>query len=222
MSTNIRVLIVDDHPVVRQGLRMVLSLQPDMLLVGEASDGAEGVRMARELQPDLIIMDLKMPIHDGTTAIREIARAYPHIRILALTAFETDDTTSVALRAGAHGCLFKDATPQQLVAALRSLAQGNSVLHPRAAFNMLQRLAMPASQQAPHEQRTARELQVLSYVGLGATNDAIAEAMKISHRTVTTHIHNILNKLNLSNRTQAAIYAQEQGLVDPSALSSND
>ena len=149
MSTNIHVLIVDDHPLVRQGLRMVLGLQPDLQLVGEAADGVEAIQKAHQLQPDVIIMDLKLPVADGTTAIREIAQAYPQIRILILTAFETDDTITAALRAGAHGCLLKDATPQQLIEALRAIAEGDTVLHPRIAYKLL-------------EQLTARELEVLA------------------------------------------------------------
>ena len=217
MTASIRVLIVDDHHVVRQGLRMVLSMQPDMQLVGEASDGVEGVQKAHQLEPDVIIMDLKMPIHDGTTAIREIAEAHPLIRILILTAFDTDDTTNAALRAGAHGCMLKDATPQQLAEAIRAVARGETVLHPRVASKMIQQLKVSTRGQAPHEQLTERELQVLAHLGLGASNNEIAEALNITQRTVTTHIHNILNKLDLTNRTQAALYAREWGLVGPNS-----
>jgi DNA-binding NarL/FixJ family response regulator len=214
MTTEIRVLIVDDHPVVRHGLRMVLSMQPDIQLVGEAADGAEGIQKARELQPDIIIMDLKMPITDGATAIREIARLYPQIRILILTAFDTGDTTNAALRAGAHGCLLKDTTPQQLVRAVRAVVRGDTVLHPRIASTMLEQLKVSTSRPSPHEQLTAREMEVLAHLGKGVSNSAIAKALNITQRTVTTHIHNILMKLDLTNRTQAALYACDWDIAE--------
>lgn len=212
MAETIRVLIADDHPIVRQGLRVLLMAQPDMELTGEAKDGVEAVRMAQETDPDVVVMDLKMPAKDGLTAIREIAQAGLAARILILTSFP-NDSVSEAIRAGATGFLIKDAPPEELVEAIRAVSHGQSVLHPTVASKLMQEIRAPDSAIPQEETLTPREMDVLRCLAQGLSNREIAAKLCVSTRTVTTHVRHILDKLHLVNRTQAALYALEQGIV---------
>ena len=208
----IRVLIADDHPIVRQGLGVVLAAQPDMELVAEATDGEEAVRQAREMQPDVIIMDLQMPVKDGLTAIKEIDRARLAAQILVLTSFPDDDNVFAAIKAGAVGFLLKDSSPEHLLEAIRTVYRGESALHPTIARKLIQEIKRPSRFPLTEEPLTPRELDVLQCLAQGSSNREIANELVISIRTVSTHVRNILDKLHLANRTQAALYAVEQGI----------
>ena len=213
MSQKIRVLIADDHPIVRQGLGVVLAAQPDMALVAEASNGQEAVDLAQETQPDVIIMDLMMPVKDGLTAIKEIDPILPATRILVLTSFPDDDSVFKAIKAGAMGFLLKDSPPENLLEAIRTVHAGQSALHPSIARKLMQEIKRPAELPPAEEHLTPRELEVLQCLAQGLSNREIAAELTVSTRTVTTHVRNILDKLHLANRTQAALYAQEKGLT---------
>lgn len=211
MTEKIRVLIADDHPIVRRGLRTVLRTQPDMELVGEAENGAQATRLIREQAPDIALLDLQMPQQDGLAVIEEVTRAHIPTRVVLLTSFPDDERVIAALRAGATGILLKDSPPRDLLDALRRVAQGETVLHPAIATRMLMEIKQP--RQALDDLLTLREKQVLSLLALGMTNTEIAEQLAVSVRTVTAHIRAILDKLHLTNRTQAALFAQEKGLA---------
>ena len=221
MAERIRVLIADDHPVVRQGLRVMLSAQPDIELVGEATNGEEAVRKAKSLRPHVIIMDLKMPVKDGLTAIREINQANLDTCILVLTSYPDDDNVFAAIKAGAMGFLLKDSSPEHLVDAIRAVHRGESALHPTVARKLIQEIKEPPQQPLEStdvEPLTPRELEVLRYLAQGLSNREIATKLHVSVRTVTTHVRNILDKLHLANRTQAALYAVKHGIVPESEL----
>jgi DNA-binding NarL/FixJ family response regulator len=205
----IRVLIVDDHGVVRQGLRMYLDLDPDMEVVGEAADGREAVRLAGELRPDVILMDLLMPIMDGRTATEEIRRAMPDVEVVALTSVLDENSVGGAIRAGAIGYLLKNADAEQLRQAIRSAAAGQVHLSPEAAARLVKEVQIPGSP----ETLTERETAVLRLLARGDANKQIAKQLSIGEQTVKTHVSNILGKLQLQSRTQAALYAVDRGLV---------
>jgi len=209
----IRLLIADDHPIVRKGLRALLEDQPDIQVVGEAADGNEAVEQAREFRPDVILLDLMMPGKDGLSAIGEIKREQPDARILVLTSYFEDDQVFPAIKAGALGYLLKDSSPQELLRAIRDIARGQSALHPAIALKVIRELNHPADLPATTDPLTARELEVLTLLGQGMSNAEIAARLTISERTVGTHISNILSKLHLASRTQAALYALKQGLA---------
>ncbi len=213
MSDPIRVLIADDHPIVRQGLGVVLAAQTDMELVAEATNGEEAVRLACETQPDVIIMDLQMPVKDGLTAITEINQVYPNANILVLTSFPDDENVFAAIKAGAMGFLLKDSPPEHLLDAIRAVRRGESALHPTIARKLMQEISRPSDLPQAQEPLTPRELDVLECLARGQSNREIAEELSVSVRTVTTHVRNILDKLHLANRTQAALFALEQGIV---------
>ena len=213
MSEQIRIIIADDHPIVRQGLEVVLNAQDDMSLVGQATNGEEAVRLAQELRPDVIIMDLQMPVKDGLAAIREIDRSDVVANILVLTSFPEGDNVFAAIKAGAAGFLLKDSPPDQLLGAIRTVYQGESVLHPTVARKLIQEIKQPAELPPAEKPLTPRELEVLQFVAHGLSNREIAEELGVSVRTVTTHVRNILDKLHLANRTQAALYAIEKGIA---------
>ena len=207
----IRVLIVDDHAVVRQGLRFMLGRQPDISVVGECSDGEEAVALAADLLPEVVLLDLLMPRMDGISAIRKIKRLTPTTHIIILTSYHDDDLILNAIKAGALSYLLKDTGPQELIAAVRSGAQGESRLHPTVATRLLRE--MHAHEQSPLNDLTPRELEVLANIARGLSNNEIATVLVISEGTVKMHVSNILSKLHLADRTQAAIYALQKRLV---------
>ena len=213
MGAPIRVLIADDHAIVRVGLRALIATEPGMELVGEAVDGTDAVRKARSLHPDVIVLDLVMPHKDGIQATAEITRDDPGARILVLTSFADEDKLAPAFRAGAVGYLLKDSAPQDLLQAIRDVAQGASSLHPQIAHKLIRELSRPAEAMP----LTNREQEVLRLVAQGLSNDAIAERLHVGERTVRSHISHILAKLQLANRTQLALYALRTGLARPAA-----
>ena len=211
----IRVLIADDHAIVREGLRSLLETESGMELAGEAVDGEEAVAHARDVRPDVILLDLMMPRLDGIAAIGEIKREQPDARILVLTSFAEDEKVFAAIKAGALGYLLKDSSPQELLQAIREVARGESSLHPTIARKVLRELSRPPELPATPEPLTARELDVLRLVAQGLSNQEIAGRLALSERTVRTHVSQILTKLHLANRTQAALYALREGLARP-------
>lgn len=208
MAERIRLLLVDDHPVVREGLRGMLSGQPDFVVVGEGSDGAEGVELARQLQPDVVLMDLRMPGLDGVGAIRALGEAAIPSRVLVLTTFDSDADIVRAIEAGATGYLLKDAPRQELFRAVRAAARGESALAPAVATRLLGRMRAPAE-----EQLTEREVEVLQLVSRGNSNRSVGRALHISEATVKTHLVHIYGKLGVSDRTAAVTVALERGIL---------
>jgi NarL family two-component system response regulator LiaR len=213
MTENIRILIVDDHLVVREGLRALIDVQPDMELVGEAADGVEAVQKARSLQPDVILLDLVMPRKGGLEAIGEIKGENPDMRILVLTSFAEDDRVFPAIKAGALGYLLKDSSAQELLQAVRDVYRGEPTMHPTIARKLMRELQRPPELPPTEDPLTEREVEVLKFVAQGLSNQEIADILVISERTVRTHVTNILSKLYLANRTQAALYALREGLA---------
>jgi two-component system, NarL family, response regulator LiaR len=213
----IRVLIADDHAVVRQGLRTFLELQDDMEVVGEAADGDEAVALVEQTAPDVVLLDLVMPRVDGIEATRRIRERSPETRILVLTSFADDHTVLPAVRAGAAGYLLKDVQPPELARAIRTVHAGEALLAPAVATMLVEQLAAEDGGDAnAREERahlTPRELEVLAELARGRANKAIAFELGVSERTVKTHVSNILGKLGFTDRTQAAVYAVEHGLV---------
>ena len=213
MSETIRVLIADDHAVVREGLRGLISSEPGMEVVAEARDGLETVQRVRAVQPDVILVDLVMPRMDGIQAIGEITAEFPDSRILVLTSFADDDKVFPAIKAGALGYLLKDSSPQELLDAIREVYHGESSLHPTIARKLIRELSEPPNLPPADEPLTEREVEVLRLVAQGLSNEEIGSRLFISERTVRTHVSNILGKLHLANRTQAALYALREGLA---------
>jgi DNA-binding NarL/FixJ family response regulator len=213
-QTKIRVLIVDDHSVVRMGLRMFFDHQPDIEVVGEASDGSEGVAMARRLEPDVILMDLLMPNMDGITAIGRIKAELPLTEIVTMTSFIEEEKVTSALEAGASGYVLKDAEAEEVAAAVRAAYAGEMHLDPAVARLLADRMRRkPANDLV--EPLTDREKDVLNLLGQGMSNKEIGTALFITERTARTYVSNILGKLGLASRTQAALYAVEHKLVEP-------
>jgi two-component system, NarL family, response regulator LiaR len=215
MLHKIRIVIADDHPIVRRGLRTVLKTQSDMELVGEAENGAQAVTQVTSLQPDIVIMDLQMPVQDGMSAIHELNRLKSPTRVLVLTSFPDDDRVFAAIKAGATGILLKDSPPKDLFDAIRRVHQGESALHPTIAMKVLLEIKQPTRNPPAIEPLSPREMEVLGFLAQGMTNSEIANKLSVSVRTVTTHVRAILDKLQLANRTQAALFAQEKGLNPP-------
>lgn len=205
----IRVLIVDDHAVVRQGLRMFLGLDAELEVVGEAEDGVAAVRLAQQLRPDVILMDLLMPRMDGITATEAIRRSLPDIEVIALTSVLEDRAVSDAIRVGAMGYLLKDTKGDELCAAIKAAAAGQVQLSPEAVKRLVREVQVPDSP----EKLTPRETEVLRLVATGMANKEIGRALGIAEKTVKTHVSNILSKLDLLSRTEAALYAVRVGLV---------
>jgi NarL family two-component system response regulator LiaR len=213
----IRVLIVDDHAIVRKGLRALLVTEPGLEVVGEAENGQQAVAEAQRLHPDVVLMDLVMPGMDGLEATRRITAEQPGVpvtpRVLVLTSFAADDKVFPALRAGALGYLLKDSGPEELVEAIQQVHRGESSLHPSIARRLLQELARPGQQEAVFGVLSPREVDVLRLVAQGWTNRDIADRLGIGETTVRTHVSSILSKLNVGSRTQAALYALREGLA---------
>jgi NarL family two-component system response regulator LiaR len=218
----IRVLIVDDHQVVRQGLRTFLDLQDDITVVGEADNGLAAVELAGRLSPNVVLMDIVMPELDGIAATRRIKELDRAIGVIALTSFAGDDQVLPALEAGASSYLLKDVTPAELIEAIRAVHRGEARLHPDALRKVMEAAVSgrpgeaSAEPAAPAEDLTERELEVVALVARGRSNREIADQFVISEKTVKTHIGHVLAKLGLRDRTQIAIYALKHGLVDES------
>jgi len=204
----IRILLVDDHPVVRHGLRGMLESEPDLTVVGEASSGDEGVRLAAELRPDLVLMDLRMPGGDGVQATGRIVAGTPGVRVVVLTTYESDRDILRAIEAGAGGFLLKDATPAELAEAVRAAARGETVLAPSVASALVRQVRSPAPPAL-----SAREAEVLRLVARGLTNADIGRELFISEATVKTHLLRAFNKLDVADRTAAVTKAMSFGLI---------
>lgn len=213
MGQNIRILIADDHAIVREGLRSLISTEPGLELVAEASNGVEAVHKVRALKPDVILLDMMMPRLDGLGAIQEIIQEFPDARILVLTSFAEDDKVLPAIKAGALGYLLKDSSPQELLLAIQNVARGEASLHPTIARKLMRELNQPPGLPPTTDPLTEREVEVLRLVAQGLSNDDIAEQLVLSERTVRTHVSHILHKLHLANRTQMALYAVREGIA---------
>ena len=210
----VRVLIVDDHVIVRKGIRALLSEADGFEVVGEASNGQEAIERAQETDPDVILMDLLMPGMDGIEATRQITSHQSKARILVLTSFAADNKVIPAIKAGASGYLLKDSSPDELVRAIRQVHRGEPSLHPTIARKLLQEIARPVDLQPAPEALTAREMEVLRLIAQGLSNQEIADQLLVSEPTVRAHVSRILGKLHLASRTQAALYAVREGLTD--------
>jgi DNA-binding NarL/FixJ family response regulator len=210
----IRILIADDHAVVRQGLRMFLGLDPDLEVIGEAVDGAEAVRLARELRPDVVLMDLLMPAMDGIAATTAIRGELPDIEVIALTSVLEDASVVGAVRAGAIGYLLKDTQSDELRRAIKAAASGQVQLAPQAAARLMREVRAPESPEA----LTERETAVLRLLAVGKANKEIARELSVGEQTVKSHVSNILAKLGVQSRTQAALHAARIGLVPADEL----
>jgi DNA-binding NarL/FixJ family response regulator len=214
MTDKISILITDDHALVRQGIRAFLELQPDIIVIGEADSGEAAVRMAAELVPDVVLMDLVMPGIGGVEATRQVKQVSPHSQIIVLTSYHEDEYIFPALRAGALSYVLKDVGPDELADTVRKAARGESVLHPRVASRMVQELR-GTKRDTPNlfTDLSDRELEVLRLIADGLSNAEIADKLSISEKTVKGHVSNILGKLHMMDRTQAAVFAWQQGLV---------
>ena len=214
MPNSIQVLICDDHPIVQIGLQSLINERPGMELVGQAGDGEEAVSLAKSIKPDVIVMDIVMPRKNGIDAMSEIKKSNPHIRILVFSNFSDDKYVFPAIKAGANGYLLKDSTPEELIQAISDVYHEKSSLHPVIAQKVIQQLHQPSQLLKTEDPLTEREVQVLKYVAQGLSNQDISKELKIKEGTVRIHVGNILKKLHLSNRTQAALYALREGIAE--------
>jgi two-component system, NarL family, response regulator LiaR len=215
----IRVLITDDHKVVRRGLRGFLELDPALEVVGEASNGEEALRLAQRLEPDVVLMDLLMPLMDGIDATREIRRELPDVEVVALTSVLEDASVTGAIRAGAIGYLLKTTDADELCEAIKAAAAGQVRLAPEAAARLMREVRAPENPEALTEPLTEREAEVLELIARGKANKQIARELFVAMSTVKTHVNNLYRKLNVSSRTQAALYAARIGLVATEEIS---
>lgn len=210
----VRILIVDDHDIVRRGFRALLAEFEDLEVAGEAGNGVEAIQLAESVQPDVILMDLNMPEMDGVEAIRQISATHEEVRFLVITTYSGDDHVLPAIKAGAHGYLLKDTGSDQLVEAIRQVHRGEPALHPDIARLLLQEIRPEKPVKATPDPLTARELEVLSLMAGGLSNREIADRLFIAEVTVRSHVSRILDKLHLANRVQATLYALREGVVD--------
>ena len=211
MADSIRVLIVDDHAVVREGLRTFLELQDGIAVAGEAADGEQAVMQAEALRPDVVLMDLVMPRLDGVGAMRELRRRLPETRVIVLTSFAEDERLLPAIQAGAAGYLLKNVAPAELARAIRAAHAGEALIDPLIAARLVDAIAQPAGERVP-ERLTAREQEVLALIARGYSNKRIALELGIAEKTVKTHVGHVLAKLGVADRTQAAVHAVRMGL----------
>ena len=214
MADRVRILIADDHPIVREGLATVLSQEEGLEVVGQAANGAEAVSQSTKLQPDIVLMDMQMPVMDGVEAIQKIKGTSPDIKIIVLTTYESDDYIFRGIEAGARAYLLKDSPPEDLVHAIRAIHRGESVIEPRVATKLLDRLNQ-LSQSATHESALSpRELEVLQLMATGAVNKEIAAQLFIGESTVKTHVIHLFNKLSVKHRTEAVAEAVRRGIIN--------
>jgi NarL family two-component system response regulator LiaR len=214
-TETIQIYIVDDHAILREGLKALIATDPGMIVVGEAADGEEASSHIKELKPDVILLDLKLPNKGGLEVINETIRDNPQVRILVLTNFADDDKVLATIQAGALGYLLKDTLPDELLKAIRDVSRGESHLHPVIARKVIRQISKQETlnQKPPATLLTARELEILTLVSQGLSNQEIADDLLISERTVRTHVSNILEKLHLASRTQALLYALREGFA---------
>lgn len=211
----IRILVVDDESVVREGIVAILSLQPTIEVVGEALNGMHAVELAGNLKPDVVLLDMAMPTQDGLTTIPILKELLPEVRILVLTSFADSDTVYKAIKSGALGYLLKDARREQLIQAIHDVAKGQASISPSIAVKVIQDVDHPSDDLYTTSPLTARELETLRLIARGMTNQEIADSLSVAERTVAKYVSSILDKLHLANRTQAALYAIREGLSDP-------
>jgi two-component system, NarL family, response regulator LiaR len=210
---SVRVLLVDDHAIVRKGVRALLQTEPDIEVVAEVEDGQRAISLADALTPDVILMDLMMPGIDGVEAIRQIVARQPSARIVVVTSFATDDKVFPAIRSGALGYLLKDSDPEDLVRAIRQAHRGEVVLHPAIAMKVLEEIGRPGQPTKSVDPLSGREVDVLRLVARGMSNREIADSLSVSEATVRTHVSSILSKLHLASRVQATLYALREGIA---------
>jgi NarL family two-component system response regulator LiaR len=213
MTQPIRILIVDDHPVVRKGIRSMLGEEPDMDVIGEAVNGLDALRQLETLRPDVILMDLVMPEMNGVDAIRRITAMHPDARILVMTSFAADDKVFPSIKAGALGYLLKDSDPEDLVRMIHQVQRGELSIHPTIARKVIQELNRPAEAPLTPSPLTEREVEILQLLAQGVENKEIARRLVLREATVRTHVSNILGKLHLANRVQATLYALRSGIT---------
>ncbi len=214
-AKKIRILVVDDENVVREGFVAILRLQPDMQVVGEALNGIEAVELARKTKPDVVLLDLIMPKQDGLTTIPQIKELLPETRILVLTGTAESDRVFQAVKSGALGFLLKDATRVQLLQAIREVASGQASIPPNIAVRVMQEINNPSKALPTSDPLTPRELETLKLLAFGMSNGEIADQLAVHERTVAKYVSSVLEKLQLANRTQAALYAIQEGLTEP-------
>jgi NarL family two-component system response regulator LiaR len=214
IEEKIRILIVDDHAVVRKGIRALLATEADLEVIGEAEDGSQAVELYDKLDPDLLLLDLLMPKMTGIEAIKIIKENHPTAKILVLTSFAADDQVFPAIKAGALGYLLKDTDPEDLIQAIHQVYKGESSLSPTVARKVLEEVFQPSEKPLSPDPLTKRELEVLQVLAKGKSNRDIGEELSISETTVRTHVSNILGKLHLASRTEAALYALKEGVAD--------
>lgn len=210
----IRILVVDDEGVVREGIVAILSLQATLEVVGEAVDGIEAVEIARKTKPDVVLLDMSMPRQDGLTTISKLKEILPAVRILVLTSFAETDEVYQAIKSGALGFMLKDARREQLLQAIHDVAKGQASISPSIAIKVIQEVNHPSEVMYTASPLTRRELETLRLIARGMTNREIADSLSVAERTVAKYVSNILEKLHLANRTQAALYAIQKGLTD--------
>jgi two-component system, NarL family, response regulator LiaR len=211
----IRILVVEDQAVVRDGIVAILALQPDVVVVGQAEDGIQAVKLVKETQPDVILLDLVMPRQDGITTIPKILEVLPDARILVLTSFADSERVFMAIKAGAIGYLLKDDTREQLMQAIHDVSKGQASLHPSIAMKVIHEINHPAELMYTADPLTPRELETLRLIARGLSNSEISAELVVHERTIAKYVSRILEKLHLANRTQAALYALDKGLTTP-------